>query len=562
MHYLARLRRYFPVFLVAVLGLSLLGVGNLWRLPVAHADLTPQPLPFSQNWTNTGMITTDNDWSGVPGIIGYRGDDFGGASTTVTGVDPQTISQDLSGVVNVIANQNNTNALVTGGVIEAQDNDNLVGTPFDPTIAFQGSGTADAPNIVITLNTTGNRNINVAYNLRDLDASTDDAIQRVALQFRIGSSGPYTNLPAGYVPDATTVSTATQVTAVSVVLPHIADNKPVVQVRIITTNAAGNDELVGIDDIVITGTEGAGIPVNKISDFDGDGKADEAVWNPSTGVWSIMESGNGGNIRTVGWGLGSLGDVPVPGDYDADGKTDVAVWRPSEGNWYIINSSTNTPTIVNWGIATDKPVPADYDADKRTDVAVYRPSEGNWYIIQSTGGGIVRNWGTAADIPVPADYDGDARADLAVFRPSENNWYIRNSSLANPATGASNLNGTVAPGGLAPAVIRAWGLSGDVLVPRDYDGDFRADIAVWRPSEANWYIRNSITNTVTVKNWGANGDIPVPADYDGDNKADIAVWRPSEGNWYIINSSGTPPTTLVNLGVAGDVPIPASYLHP
>ena len=42
----------------------------------ALADLTPQTIPFGQDWTNTGLITADNDWSGVPGIIGHRGDEM------------------------------------------------------------------------------------------------------------------------------------------------------------------------------------------------------------------------------------------------------------------------------------------------------------------------------------------------------------------------------------------------------------------------------------------------------------------------------------------------------
>src|SRR6185503_11793115 len=177
------------------------------------ADNTVQTLPFTQNWSNTGLITTDDNWSGVPGIVGFRGDGLTGG----TAVDPQTVLAE-SNVVDVNANQTNPNTFATGGVAEFHIT--------NPVVALQGSGTARAPYIQFHLNTTGFSSINVAYNLRDIDGSTDNAIQPVALQFRVGSSGNFTNVPAGFVADATDgPSLATKVTAVSATLPAAADNQ-------------------------------------------------------------------------------------------------------------------------------------------------------------------------------------------------------------------------------------------------------------------------------------------------------------------------------------------------
>jgi hypothetical protein len=75
------------------------------------------------------------------------------------------------------------------------------------------------------------------------------------------------------------------------------------------------------------------------------------------------------------------------------------------------------------------------------------------------------------------------------------------------------------------------------VVYGDYDGDFLTDLVVWRPSEGNWYIIDSVDETTRVQQSGLEDDIPVPGNYDGDLATDLAVWRPSEGNWYIIKSS-------------------------
>jgi hypothetical protein len=227
------------VILCGVLGFS--SVAGMLR-----ADETPQKVPLVQDWSNPALITQDNDWANVPGFIGHRGDKL----AAKPGVNPQTILADgNSSLVNVLSNQKNPNSLRTGGVAEFDAIPN-------PCVALKGSATAAAPMLVMHLDTRGKRNIAVGYKLRDLDGSANNAVQAVAVQYRVASNVPFVDIPAAYAPDATTgPGVATLATPIVAVLPADAGNQPLVQVRWITANAEGNDEWVGIDDIAVIGDD-------------------------------------------------------------------------------------------------------------------------------------------------------------------------------------------------------------------------------------------------------------------------------------------------------------------
>jgi len=138
-----------------------------------------------------------------------------------------------------------------------------------------------------------------------------------------------------------------------------------------------------------------------------------------------------------------------------------------------------------------------------------------------------------------SNFDGDGKTDLAVFRPTDGNWYILKSS-----------NGAFSA--------QPFGTIGDKPVPGDFDGDGKHDVAVFRPSNGTWYILRSSTGTFSADAFGTSGDQPVVGDFDVDGKSDLAVYRPSNGTWYVLRSSNG-ALQVAQFGSAEDKAVAGDY---
>ncbi len=238
-------------------------------------------------------------------------------------------------------------------------------------------------------------------------------------------------------------------------------------------------------------------------DYNGDGRADIAVFRPSQNLWSVKDV-----TRAY---FGGSSDYPASGDYDGNGTAEVAVFRPSQGLW-----SLKDFTRIYFGSSSDLPVPSDYNGDDFCDIGIFRESGGMWSI---------RNlsrfyFGATNDWPLPGDWDGNGTAEAGLYRLSSGQWMIRN-------------------------LTRFYiGTSSDWPIPGDYKGDGTWSAGVFRPCSGMWAIRD-----ITRIFFGNCFDHPVPADFDGGGTSDIGIFMDNTGLWSIRN------LTRLYFGATGDIPV-------
>ncbi len=260
---------------------------------------------------------------------------------------------------------------------------------------------------------------------------------------------------------------------------------------------------------------------NAACDFDGDGRADPALYQRASGLWTVLLSAS--QYQSALFQLGGPGSIPVPQDFDGDGRTDIAVCEPATGIWTALLSGSGQAASTAVGGPFALPLPRDFDGDGRADPAAYQQLAGLWRV-QLSG----QQYATATlayggyyDAPCPADYDSDGRSDPAIFQ-------VRTTVLGRLGFWQAALSAQ-------RYAARDWniGPAGAILGPQDFDGDRKADPAFFDPDDGTWsYWPSSVTSPLPIAYaLGRAGAVPVAGDYDGDGRADPVVYEEAAGLW-------------------------------
>ena len=273
--------------------------------------------------------------------------------------------------------------------------------------------------------------------------------------------------------------------------------------------------------------------------------ANLGVYRQSTGEWFVLEPS--GVVNVTLWGTATLGDRPVRADYDGDGKADIAVFRPTSGA--VVHprlSRRRDRSVLFGGSGPRTSLPADYDGDGKADLAVFRQTPGSGSSSAPPPASPVRHLRRAGfgDIPVPADYDGDGKADLAVFRVAPAQWFILRprQGFAAPSFGHAGLGRPSRPTTTATArpTSPSSGRHGAVVHPR-LDARLRRPVPFGSAGLATSPSRPTTTAT-------ARPTSPSSA---------------ATGQWFIFGSSaGFGSPVLFGAPSLGDVPITQRTMSP
>ncbi len=256
--------------------------------------------------------------------------------------------------------------------------------------------------------------------------------------------------------------------------------------------------------------------------------------------------------------------------FNSGGQASSGVFRA--GTWYLDANGNGAWDgcgvdrcyVGSFGITGDLPVAGDWNGDGKAKVGVFR--NGTWYLDYNGNGAwdgcgmercYVGSFGITGDLPVAGDWNGDGKAKVGVFR--NGTWYLD-----------YNGNGAWDGCSIDRCYVGSFGIAGDLPAAGDWNGDGKTKIGVFR--NGTWYLDYNGNGAwdgcgvdrCYVGSFGQTGDLPAAGDWNGDGKAKVGVFR--NGTWFLdYNGNGAWDGCGVDrcyygsFGQQGDLPVAGKW---
>lgn len=251
---------------------------SLW----AQTQPAPQALPYQQNFDALAHSSTTYPagWQGWA----FSGSPSGSFNTAAPASDKALIG-------------NGSASSTTNGAYN-----------YNGKLGFLNSGSVDN-SLVLALNTNGQLNISLSYDVMTLrnpyDGASNTRINEVTLQYRIGSTGVFTNVQGTLYQNDTLTQTSSGVTTpqnlvnIAVTLPPACDNQALVQLRWVNRqiSGAGSRPSFAVDNILAAGSGGdtSAPAISALLPANGDTAASPAT-RPAITFTENIQAGSGNII--------------------------------------------------------------------------------------------------------------------------------------------------------------------------------------------------------------------------------------------------------------------------
>ena len=289
-----------------------------------------------------------------------------------------------------------------------------------------------------------------------------------------------------------------------------------------------------------------------LGDFNGDGKVDLAVANANQygadvgNVSILLGNGDGTFQAAVKQFAGAYPYSVAVGDFNGDGKADLAVANrssgPNDGNVSVLlgNGDGTFQAAVNQMIPGADPVAVavgDFNRDGKADLAVANDGVGGGVsVLLGNGDGTLQAavpyvTGSSGSLAVAvSDFNGDGRTDLVVSNPFDPYVSVLLGNGDGTFQAAAN---QMIPGGYHPFAVAVG----------DFNADGKPDLAITNNGTNitdNGFVSVLLGNSNGTFQTGVNltaGAHPIAVavgDFNGDGKDDLAVanYGTNDGTGY------------------------------